>query len=335
MASISSLVVAFISSIIVFLFTQDWQSSLVNLIVVFGISFFLFNFLLQRFIYKKIKLIYKNIYRFKTQNPKLRKKLGDGSKDPIAEVSKEVMEWMRENQKEVNLLKEQADFRREFLGNVSHELKTPIQSIQGYVHTLLDGALEDKKVNRVFLKKAGKGVDRLAELVSDLTAISEYESKEIHLVFQNYNIADQVNEVFEMVEQLAKNKKITLGFKKDASKSFVVNADKHRIERVLVNLIVNAIKYGKEDGHVNVGFYDLDKNILIEVSDDGEGIAEEHLPRLFERFYRTDLGRSRELGGSGLGLSIVKHIIESHKQTINVRSEVGKGSTFGFTLRKG
>lgn len=257
------------------------------------------------------------------------------SKDPIAEVSKEVMDWMRENQKEVNLLKEQADFRREFLGNVSHELKTPIQSIQGYVHTLLDGALEDKKVNRVFLEKAGKGVDRLVELVSDLTAISEYESKEIQLNFKKYDIAEQVKEVFEMVEQLAINKKITLSLKKDAAKPFMVYADKPRIERVLINLIVNAIKYGNVKGHVKVGFYDLDKNILIEVTDNGDGIEKEHLPRLFERFYRTDLGRSRELGGSGLGLSIVKHIIEAHKQTINVRSEMGKGSTFGFTLKKG
>lgn len=334
-AAISSLVVAIISSIIVFLFTNDWQASSLNFVVVFGAGFFLFNYLLQQFIYRKIKLIYKNIYRFKTQEPKLQKKSREESKDPIAEVSKEVMDWMRENQKEVNLLKEQADFRREFLGNVSHELKTPIQSIQGYVHTLLDGALEDKKVNRVFLEKAGKGVDRLVELVSDLTAISEFESKEIHLDYKKYDIAEQVKVVFEMVEHLAVKKHISLGFKKDAAKPFIIYADKPRIERVLINLVVNAIKYGKENGHVKVGFYDLDKNILIEVSDNGEGIAKEHLPRLFERFYRTDLGRSRELGGSGLGLSIVKHIVEAHQQTINVRSEVGEGSTFGFTLQKG
>ena len=175
----------------------------------------------------------------------------------------------------------------------------------------------------------------MVELVSDLTAISEYESKQIHLDLKRYDIADQVKEVFEMVEHLAIKKKITLGFKKDASRPFMVNADKARIERVLVNLIVNAIKYGKEKGHVKVGFYDLDQNILIEVSDNGEGIAREHLPRLFERFYRTDLGRSRELGGSGLGLSIVKHIVEAHQQTVNVRSELGEGSTFGFTLQKG
>lgn len=333
-AAFSAAVVAFCSGLILFIFTKDWRVTLLNVAVCFTAGYFLFYYLLQQFIYRKIKLIYKNIYRFKTQNPKgvIKKKKGDN--DPIAEVSKEVLEWMRSNQKEIQTLRDQANFRREFLGNVSHELKTPIQSIQGYIHTLLDGALEDKKVNRTFLKKANKGVDRLVDLVDDLTSISEFESKEIQLDITQFDIETLVHEVFEITEQMAKEKKISFGLKQGSENSFVVQADENRIRQVLVNLIVNAIKYGKEGGTVRVGFYDMDKNVLIEVSDDGDGIAEEHLPRLFERFYRTDKGRSRNEGGTGLGLAIVKHIIEAHKQTINVRSSIGKGSTFGFTLKK-
>ncbi len=334
-AAISSLIVAIISSIVVFLFTQNYLSAFVDLVVVFLASFLLFNYLLKQFIYQKIQLIYKNIHRFKTESQSLHQVLENNNQDPIAEVGKEVMDWMKENRREVNQLKEQASYRREFLGNVSHELKTPIQSIQGYIHTLLDGALEDKKVNRVFLNKASNGVDRLVELVEDLTAISEFESNAVSLDFQKFDIIALVNEVFETVEHQAEEKKVTLKIKKQSPKTAIVVADKTKIRQVITNLIVNAIKYGKKSGAVRVGLYDMDKNFLLEVSDDGEGIAEEHLPRLFERFYRTDKGRSRNEGGSGLGLSIAKHIMEAHRQTINVRSTIGEGSTFGITLKKG
>ncbi len=334
-AIIASLSVAAISSLVVYIFTIDIASALLNFLGVALLSFFLFSYLLQQFIYKKIKLIYKNIYRFKTQTVKRKGVLKDRDVDPIEEVSKEVVNWMRDNQLEISQLKEQAEFRREFIGNVGHELKTPIQSIQGYIHTLLDGALEDKKVNRLFLEKAGKGVDRLVELVDDLTSISEFENKGINLELEVFDIAELAREVVEMVGQIAKEKDISFGYKKTSSKTFDVYADRNRIRQVFVNLIVNAIKYGNEGGKVTVGFYDIDQNVLIEVSDNGSGIEKEHLPRLFERFYRTDAGRSRDKGGSGLGLSIVKHIIEAHDQTVNVRSELGEGSTFGFTLKKG
>ncbi len=333
-AAISSLVVAIISSIVVFLFTQNYLSAFIDLVVVFLASFLLFNYLLKQFIYRKIQLIYKNIHRFKTESPTINQVL-DNNQDPIAEVGKEVMDWMKENRREVNQLKEQANYRREFLGNVSHELKTPIQSIQGYIHTLLDGALEDKKVNRVFLNKASNGVDRLVELVDDLTSISQFESNAVNLDFQKFDVIALVNEVFEIVERQAEEKNVSLSIKKQSPKIAFVLADRSKIRQVLINLIVNAIKYGKKKGYVVVGLYDMDKNLLLEVSDDGEGIAEEHLPRLFERFYRTDKGRSRNEGGSGLGLSIAKHIMEAHRQTINVRSTVGKGSTFAITLKKG
>lgn len=333
-AAISSFIVAAISSIVVFFFTQNYTSVFINLIISFGASFLLFNFLLKQFIFRKIKLIYKNIHRFKTQSPSVNQVLEKANQDPIEEVSKEVMDWMKENRREINQLKEQATYRREFLGNVSHELKTPIQSIQGYIHTLLDGALEDKKVNRFFLTKASKGVDRLVELVDDLTSIAEFESNAVNLDFQKFDIIALVTEVFEIVERQAEEKNVSLKLKKQNPKSAFVVADRNKIRQVLINLIVNAIKYGKKKGYVLVGLYDMDKNLLLEISDDGEGIAKEHLPRLFERFYRTDKGRSRNEGGSGLGLSITKHIMEAHRQTINVRSTVGEGSAFGITLKK-
>jgi two-component system phosphate regulon sensor histidine kinase PhoR len=303
-------------------------------VVVFTASYFLFNYLLQQFIYQKIKVIYKNIYRTKTQSAMFKGGRRVKDSDPIEEVSKEVISWMRDNRLEIDRLKEQAGFRREFLGNVGHELKTPIQSIQGYIHTLLDGALEDEKVNRLFLEKAGKGVDRLVELVDDLTSINDFETKGINLEYETFDLAELADEVFDIVRQKGEDKKITFGFKKLSEKTFNVNADRNRIRQVLINLLVNAVKYGKKNGEVRVGFYDIDQNVLVEVTDDGIGIEEEHLPRLFERFYRTDSGRSRDRGGSGLGLSIVKHIIEAHDQTVNVRSTLGKGSTFGFTLQK-
>jgi two-component system phosphate regulon sensor histidine kinase PhoR len=293
----------------------------------------IFSFLLKKFIHDRIKLIYKSIYRFKTQSSAHLVGLDKNVSDPIGAVSKEVVEWMTENRKEVNELKAQENFRREFLGNVSHELKTPIQSIQGYIHTLLDGALDDKKVNRMFLTKAAKSTDRLVELVTDLTSISSLEDSST-LDVRKIDLVKLAQEVFDMTEELVKEKGIKLIFDKKNPKNVWVKADAAKIRQVFTNLVVNAIKYGKPDGKVIIKFFDMDKNILTEVADNGYGIEEEHLPRLFERFYRTDAGRSRDQGGSGLGLAIVKHIIEAHKQTVNVRSTKGVGSTFGFTLEK-
>lgn len=333
-AFIAAVVAAFISTSFIAIYTLNWLMSAINFVVVLGSCYFIFIYLLREFIYNKIKLIYKNIYRFKTNDSSKLKALSNNSSDPIESVSKEVLDWMKENRKEVNQLKEQENFRRDFLGNVSHELKTPIQSIQGYIHTLLDGALEDKKVNRLFLTKAGNSTDRLIELVDELTSISALEGNNAPLDIVEFDLLDLCNEVIELTENKAKAKGINILYKQKNPKNQRVSADKAKIRQVLVNLIVNAIKYGKEGGKVVISFYDMDKNFLVEVTDDGFGIAEEHLPRLFERFYRTDKGRSRDQGGSGLGLAIVKHIIEAHKQTINVRSTVGIGSTFGFTLKK-
>jgi len=334
-AFIAGLLAATISTAIIAIGSADIFVALVNFVVVLCVCFLVFNYLLQAFIYNKIKLIYKSIYRFKTHDENELRALDKYNNDPIETVSNEVLDWMLKNRKEVDQLKEQENYRHEFLGNVSHELKTPIQSIQGYIHTLLDGALEDKKVNHLFLTKASNSTERLIELVDELTSISRLEGDKPPLDIELFDVVKLADEVIEMLENQAKGKKIAVRFKKKNTKVLLVEGDKAKVRQVLINLVVNAIKYGKNEGQVLIGFYDMDKSILTEISDNGEGIAEEHLPRLFERFYRTDKGRSRDQGGSGLGLAIVKHIIEAHKQTINVRSTIGIGSTFGFTLKKG
>lgn len=330
-----SITAAILSSVGVAVFSQEIVPTIINFCVVLVVCYFIFNFILNRFIYDKIKTIYRNIYQFKTnQKDDLLDKYKNES-DPLEAVSKDVLKWMEENRKEVNDLKELETYIAEFLGNVSHELKTPIQSIQGYIHTLLDGALEDEKVNQLFLTKASNSTKRLIELVDELTDINVLQGKNPPLDYEKFDIVKLTYEVFELVENKALKQKISLKFKQQNSKNVMVNADKAKIRQVLINLVVNAIKYGDVEGIVEVGFYDMDENILIEVSDNGQGIAEEHLPRLFERFYRTDKGRSRDQGGNGLGLAIVKHIVEAHHQIINVRSTLGIGSTFGFTLQKG
>ena len=330
-----SITSAIISSIGVAVFSQEILPTIINFCIVLVVCYFIFNLILNRFIYDKIKTIYRNIYQFKTnQNDDLLDKYKNES-DPLEAVSKDVLKWMEENRKEVNDLKELETYIAEFLGNVSHELKTPIQSIQGYIHTLLDGALEDEKVNQLFLTKASNSTKRLIELVDELTDINVLQGKNPPLDYEKFDIVKLTDEVFELVENKALKQKISLKFKQQNPKYVMVDADQAKIRQVLINLVVNAIKYGNFEGIVEVGFYDMDENILIEVSDNGQGIAEEHLPRLFERFYRTDKGRSRDQGGNGLGLAIVKHIVEAHHQIINVRSTLGIGSTFGFTLQKG
>jgi two-component system phosphate regulon sensor histidine kinase PhoR len=222
------------------------------------------------------------------------------------------------------------------LGNVSHELKTPIFNIQGYVHTLLDGGLEDEEINRKFLIRADKSVERMISVVEDLDVISRLEAGILELNIQRINIIELAKEVMEMEEMKAEKRNITIRFNERYDKPIYVMADADQIKRVYINLLDNGIKYGSADGSIKLRFYDMDQNILCEVADDGSGIEPKHLPRLFERFYRVDKARDRHTGGTGLGLSIVKHIIDAHKQTINVRSLVGgnSGTTFSFTLKE-
>jgi two-component system phosphate regulon sensor histidine kinase PhoR len=302
-------------------------------VLVFGISYFILIYYLRKYIYRKIKLIYKTIHKHKISASKKNTPL-DLSNNIIEEVEKEVEDWADTQKKELDKYKSWAEYRRKFVGDISHELKTPIFNIQGYIHTLMDGGLHDDNVNVSFLKKAAKNIHRLHTIVEDLEAISRLESGELILDMQSFDIKELAEEVFEDLEIKAADRNIRLEFKDGASSNYKVIADRESIRQVLMNLVHNSVKYGKDGGLTKLGFYDMDKNILIEVADNGIGIPKKHLHHVFDRFYRVDKSRSRAQGGSGLGLSIVKHIIEGHKQTINVRSTVKLGSTFGFTLEK-
>ncbi len=295
--------------------------------------YLIFSYVLKIFIYRKIKLIYKTISSSKNSKEKAFEKVSP-NEDIIANVSKEVLEWQQNRSDEIAELKKMENFRKEFLGNVSHELKTPLFNIQGYVHTLLEGALSDPEVNLNYLQRAAKSAERLCLIVEDLESISKLESGELQLDQRTFNIREVFEEVFESAELRAKEMDIRVRFKEGNDSPVYIIADKERIRQVINNLIVNSIKYGKKGGTTMVGFYDMDENILVEITDNGIGIDPLHLSRIFERFYRVDKSRSREQGGTGLGLAIVKHIIEAHNQSINVRSTYGIGTTFTFTMKK-
>lgn len=318
---------------ITFFTAGTFFSIVLDFIITFLSAFLVFAYFLELFIYRKIKLIYKTISTSKLSKEKTMERV-QLDEDVIGNVGREVEDWQRDRSEEIAELKKLEVFRKEFLGNVSHELKTPIFSIQGYIHTLLDGGINDPEVNVNYLQRAASAVDRLCLIVDDLEAISKLEGGELALDQRTFDIHELTKDVFESLELRAKERNIRLGFKEGMEQPFFVMADKERIRQVIVNLVVNSIKYGKEGGATLVGFYDMDENVLVEVTDNGIGIEPQHLPRLFERFYRVDKSRSREQGGTGLGLSIVKHILEAHKQTINVRSTYGIGTTFTFTLKK-
>ncbi len=287
---------------------------------------------IERFVYQKVRIIYKNIHRFKST--KERAKDLRMNEDVMEKVQQDVMDWAQERVQEISQLKEQENFRKEFIGNLAHELKTPVFNIQGYILTLLEGALEDPDHNRKFLIKAAKNVDRMAGLIDDLDVITKIEGGSLELELRQFNLTSLVVDVMDQLEQRAKRAGIEVEFVDENRRNVEVIGDAPKIEQVVTNLISNSLRYGKEGGKTEVRFYDMDEQMLVEVADDGIGMSEEHLPRIFERFYRVDKSRSRNAGGSGLGLSIVKHIIEAHGQTISVRSTQGKGSTFAFTLQK-
>jgi two-component system phosphate regulon sensor histidine kinase PhoR len=280
-------------------------------------------------------VIYKIIQSLKLSRLEKKAWRAELGEDMIGQVSKDVMDWAEKKTAEIEQLQKTAAYRREFLANVSHEIKTPISNMQGYISTLIAGGLEDENINRDFLLKTEKNIDRLIELVDDLDVISSLESGEVHLEKSRFDIQALTREVFEFLEDNAKASNIKLIYGNDENAPYWVYADRYRIRQVLVNLVDNSIKYGRNDGRTKVSFYDMDENYLIEISDNGIGIEEQHIPRLFERFYRVDKHRSRSEGGTGLGLAIVKHIIEAHEQTVNVRSSPKIGSTFSFTLKKG
>ncbi len=337
LALILSVVLAlFVGVVTFYIGNTSFVKSLISALATLVFSVVLFFYSLEYFIYKKIKLIYKTIHSLKTQKYDARLTNFDWRTDPIANMNKEVISWARDQKEQMEQLKKLADFRKEFLGNVSHELKTPIFNIQGYLHTLIDGAIDDPEVNVRFLQKAARSADRLSDLVADLLAISQLESGELLMEQERFDINALVKDVYEQLEVRAKDRGITLLIKDGCNKPFFVYGDRYRIRQVIVNLVLNSIKYGKDMGTTTAAYYDMDQNTLIEIGDNGEGMTQDHLPRIFERFYRVDKSRARESGpgGTGLGLAIVKHIIEAHGQTINVRSTTGQGTTFGFTLKK-
>jgi two-component system phosphate regulon sensor histidine kinase PhoR len=256
------------------------------------------------------------------------------NEDILSKSEVEILKLAKRNSSELVKLKSEEKFRREFIGNLAHELKTPIFSIQGYILTLLEGGLEDPSINKRFLQRALKGSERMNKIIIDLDMISRFESDRINMEIENNNIIDICQDIFESLELKAKENKITLSFAENYSNEILVSCDKDKVGQVMQNLIINAIKYSDPDTEVVVRFTDVERNILIEIEDNGPGIAEKHISRLFERFYRVDKSRARNEGGTGLGLSIVKHIIEAHGHTVQVRSTVGKGSNFFFTLTK-
>jgi two-component system, OmpR family, phosphate regulon sensor histidine kinase PhoR len=310
-------------------FHAVWFALLV--ITTFAFSYFLIRTILEKYIYRRIKLIYKTIRSSKLSMPQKTVSLKE-DQYILAEVEEEVVEWAESQEREIETLRTLEIYRKRYLGNVSHELKTPIFSIQGFIHTLLDGALEDENVNRRYLERAASNVERLLTIVYDLETITKLESGELLLEIQDFDIKILVREVIDDLEITAKERGIDLVFKGGADRPFLVKGDPEYIRQVINNLVLNSIKYGKEGGVTKVSFYDMHHQVLIEISDDGIGIDKKHLKHLFDRFYRVDKSRSRDRGGSGLGLAIVKHILEVHDQTINVRSTPGLGSTFGFTL---
>lgn len=298
----------------------------------FCLIYFVVYYTLSEFIYEKINPIYKTIHNYNLGRRDFRKAME--TKDQISVVQKDVSHWALDQSKEIDQLKQLEKYRREFLGNVSHELKTPIFNIQGYILTLLDGGLEDPSINRQYLERTEKSINRLISIVEDLESISGLEAGELKLFYESFNIVTLVEDVYEMQEMLAHRYGVKLQFEKGHEKTIWVNADRKRIIEAINNLIVNAIKYSKPGGTITVSFVDIGDQILIEITDTGIGIAEKDLPRIFERFYRVDKSRSRDQGGTGLGLSIVKHIIEAHQQTIRVQSKLGEGSIFSLTLEK-
>jgi two-component system phosphate regulon sensor histidine kinase PhoR len=332
-AFFNALTISLVGGLANFIFIRNWWVPIVTFLVLFIISFFLTHFVIQQFIYRKIKLIYKFIYQTKATKREEFYYKNILPRKSMEEVSEDVEKWAEQRKDEIEILRQNEAYRKEFLQNLSHEFKTPVFAIQGYVDTLLGGALENPEVNKKFLNSAAKNVDRLVNLIDDLDEISRLESGEQQLQYSNYIIQDLTKEVFESLAIKAQDKNIRFFIKKGCESPITVNADKEKIRQVLINLVDNAIKYGKVNGMVEASFYNTDgKNILIEISDDGMGINEEHLSRIFERFYRTDYGRSRNIGGTGLGLAICKHIVEAHGHSIHVRSKTDVGTTFGFTL---
>jgi two-component system phosphate regulon sensor histidine kinase PhoR len=304
-------------------------------VAVFGLSIYLFSFFViqyrvERFIYRRVKKIYDDVSLLDSSTLRSQPITTD-----MATLTKEVKKFATDKKLEIETLKVREEYRREFLGNVSHELKTPLFTVQGYISTLLDGAMSDKTLRKKYLERAEKGVERLIYIVKDLDMITKLETGDLNLEYSIFDVVELVKNVFELLEMRASKKNITLTFDTKYSNPIYVHADQEKIQQVVTNLVMNSIKYGREGGTTEVSIENLIKNkIIVRITDNGEGIQKQHIPRLFERFFRVDKSGARSEGGSGLGLAIVKHIIEGHNEKIYVESQFGVGSEFSFTLEK-
>lgn len=307
-----------------------WDFVAVFSVSIFVFSFFVLQYRAEHFIYRRVKKIYDDVSLLESSSFRNRSITTD-----MATLTREVEKFARDKKIEIETLKVREEYRREFLGNVSHELKTPLFTVQGYLLTLLDGAMNDKTLRKKYLQRAEKGVERLIYIVQDLDMITKLEVGDLNLNFTRFNIIEVIQNVFDLLEMKADKKGIMLMFDMKYIKPVMVFADQDKIQQVITNLVTNSIKYGKENGTTEISIEDLVNNkIIIRVKDNGEGIEQKHVPRLFERFYRVDKSGARSEGGSGLGLSIVKHIIEGHDEKIYVESKFGEGSEFSFTLEK-
>ncbi|QNM85192.1 sensor histidine kinase [Polaribacter pectinis] len=303
---------------------------IISIIVLFLISFFIIQYRAEHFIYRRLKKIYEEVSILDIND--LRR---DSVTTDIEKLSKRMEKYVEGKRLEIKNLTERDSFRRDFLGNVAHELKTPLFTVQGYILTLIEGAANDKEIRTKYLERANKGVERLVAVTKDLDMIAKLETDGLKINIEVFNILELIQNVFDLFEMKAKKRNIILKFDKIYEFPVFVNGDIEKIEQVLINLIVNSIKYGKPNGTTIVGVDNYNKNkFIIKVIDNGEGVQQKHIPRLFERFYRVDQSRSREQGGSGLGLSIVKHIVEAHDESILIKSVYGKGSEFSFTMEK-
>ena len=318
-------IVIFAFALVIFYIGDDDLNIIFSFIVFFLATIVLIYYIVKRFFHERIKVIYKNIYKFQSASNALEL--------DINKVEKQAEDWADAKEEELNTYKRDENFRREFIGNVSHELKTPIFNIQGYVQTLIEGGLYDEKINMKYLERANKSVDRMINIVEDLELISALETQENLLDIRPFNLVELIKELFEAFEMKASQMNIKLELNNEANSEMVMG-DRNKIQQVFLNLLSNSIKYGKQGGKTKVQLFDMEESILIEVADNGIGIESASLNRIFERFYRADKNRSREIGGTGLGLAIVKHILEVHNQTISVRSTKDVGSTFSFILEK-
>lgn len=326
-----SLFSAALMAVMKFFYTEiSWAfiSALSSAILIF--SFFVLQYRVERFIYRRVKKIYDDVSLLESSSLRNKSITTD-----MATLTREVEKFARDKKIEIETLKVREEYRREFIGNVSHELKTPLFTVQGYLLTLLDGAMSDKALRKKYLQRAEKGVERLIYIVQDLDMITKLEVGDLNLNYTKFNIVEVIQNVFDLLEMKADKKGIILMFDMKYFKPIMVYADREKIQQVVTNLVVNSIKYGRENGTTEVSIEDLVNNkIIVRVKDNGEGIEKKNVPRLFERFYRVDKSGARTEGGSGLGLSIVKHIIEGHDEKIYVESKYGEGSEFSFTLEK-